>query len=321
MVTRGFRRPAPAPSGPGAAPPARDGAGPGEAAVARLGAAIGNRALTRQVLARDPQPSPADLAAKSDWKGLAARLNALSWADAGDAVNRLTVDQQAKAHAAAVAVKGGAASQAARLTTPILTALQAKRNTTAMMVREVPEAVALAAEADAAGVTFGGFSEEGPGKDRLGSWPYTDPDTKAVYVPKAQSDPGESMADFVFELNNAIRTPQVQAIHAEAKAGKLTASEYARRLIALEVEGVLRTGGIWAAHRKRNPKSKILETYDKAFFLEKYQSVASGRKTKADLVKETAAGRYSGGMKRGTTVQAYYEQQFDALYGAQKGGR
>ena len=321
MATRGTRRPAgPAHGRGGRAVPA-PAAAPQARAVVRLGSAIGNRAMARQVLARDPAPSAADLAAKSDWKGLAAKLNGSSWDDAADAVNRLTGEQQGKVHEAAVAVKGGAKSQAARLTTPILTALQAKFRSPAMMLREVPEAVALAVEADAAGVSFGGYSEEGPGKDRVGSWPYTDPDTRAVYVPKAEQDPGEGMASFVFELNNALHTPQVQAVHAEAKAGKLTAKEYARRLITLEVEGVLRTGGIWAAHRKRNPKSKLLEGYDSAFFLKHYQAVAGGKKTKAKLIEETAAGRYSGGLKRGTTVESYYVEQFEALYGKQKAAK
>ena len=292
MATRGTRRPASPAHGRGDRAVPAPAAAPQARAVVRLGSAIGNRAMARQVLARDPAPSAADLAAKSDWKGLAAKLNGSSWDDAADAVNRLTGEQQGKVHEAAVTVKGGAKSQAARLTTPILTALQAKFRSPAMMLREVPEAVALAVEADAAGVTFGGYSEDGPGKDKVGSWPY-----------------------------NALRTPQVQAVHAEAKAGKLTAKEYARRLITLEVEGVLRTGGIWAAHRKRNPKSKLLEGYDSAFFLKHYQAVAGGRKTKAKLIEETAAGRYSGGLKRGTTVESYYVEQFEALYGKQKAAK
>src|SRR5690349_22429017 len=156
-VDRAVAAPAPAPSAP---------------AVVRRGSAIANRAMARQVLARDPAPSVDALAAKSDWKGLAAKLNGVSWDDAADGVNRLTAEQQGKVHEAAVAVKGGAKSQAARLTTPILSALQAKFRSPALMLREVPEAVALAVEADAAGVTFGGYSEDGPGKDKVGSWPY-----------------------------------------------------------------------------------------------------------------------------------------------------
>src|SRR4029078_2952866 len=99
-------------------------------------------------------------------------------------------------------------------------------------------------EAEAAGIEFGGYSEDGSGPT-LGR-AYTS--GKSVYVPKTRTDPIIAMSDFLFELNNALRAPKFAELNKEAakgSKGSLTAKQFAYKNVEQEVEGMLRLGEIW----------------------------------------------------------------------------
>jgi hypothetical protein len=125
---------------------------------------------------------------------------------------------------------------------PLLDDFEKKFPDAGKAIRKNALALKLVTEAEAASVKFGGFSEDGPGKI---AWPYMVPETKTVYVPKARTDATIAMSDFLFELNNAIRGPQLLGLQTEAAKGtktKLTAKQYAYKILELEVEGMIRTG-------------------------------------------------------------------------------
>jgi hypothetical protein len=175
------------------------------------------------------------------------------------------------------------------------------------LIFQNPLAMKLVKEAEAAGVQFGGYAEDGPGNI---PWPYTDPDTKSVYVPKARTDAYVASSDFLFELNNAIRSPKLGALQGEARKGAkstLTAKQYAYQIVEQEVEGMLRTGEIWFDMKKALPKDPKWDAYDSDFFLPSYQAFKDGKKSKDDIIKQIL-GSKTGADKNKTTEQFYIEQ-------------
>src|SRR4030095_8470854 len=119
----------------------------------------------------------------------------------------------------------------------LLADFAAKFPDAADIITKSKSAMKLVKEAEAVGVRFGGYSEDGPQPD---DWPYTW--RGVVYVPKTHTDKVVAMRDFLFELNNGIRTPQFFKLEKEAtkgSAGTLTAKEFARQQVELEVEGML----------------------------------------------------------------------------------
>jgi hypothetical protein len=169
------------------------------------------------------------------------------------------------------------------------------------MIWQSPDAMTLVEEAAKAGVKYGGYSEDGPGKL---AWPYTANDT--VYVSKARTNAIVSMSDFLFELNNAIRKPAFDKINAAATAGTITPQEYARQNVEQEVEGMLRMGKIWFEMKKTLGR-KGLGAYDKDFFLYSYQQFSKGKKTQADIVNDVLKAK-SGAAPTKTTEQFYMDQ-------------
>jgi hypothetical protein len=183
----------------------------------------------------------------------------------------------------------------------------------AKFVAANPEAMKLVKEAETAGVKFGGFAEDGPAKN---SWPYTVGDS--VYIPKAHADKIVAASDFLFELNNAIRRGKLAEIHALAKKGKtgsLTAKEYARQKVAVEVEGMLRTGQIWAEMKKKAPKGENWDKYDHDFFLASYEAFRDGKKTKDEIIDSILKQVYPEGVNKGKTIEKHYMEQYEELSG------
>jgi len=196
----------------------------------------------------------------------------------------------------------------------ILNAFAKKFLDAARMILNNSAAMTLVKEADAAGIQFGGYAEDGPAKT-IGR-AYTD--GTSVYVPKTTTDPMMAMRDFVFELNNALRAPKVAALGKEAvkgSAGTLTAKQYAYRRTELEVEGMLRLGQIWFETKKAAPKGSIPSTYDAPFFLTDYQAVNDGKKTKDDVVRDVLSRTYDTGTLKGKTVEQYYIDDYNRLSG------
>ena len=196
----------------------------------------------------------------------------------------------------------------------ILNAFAAKFLEAAKLILNNPAAMKLVKEADAAGIQFGGYSEDGPAKT-LGR-AYTVGTT--VYVPKTRTDPIMAMKSFLFELNNALRAPKFAELQKEAgkgTTGSLTPKQYAYKMVELEVEGMLRLGEIWFETKKAAPKGSIPSTYDAPFYLPDYEAVKSGKKTKDDLVKEVLSRVYDSGTLVGKTVEQYYLESYNRVSG------
>ena len=180
----------------------------------------------------------------------------------------------------------------------------------AKLILSSPAGMKLVKEAETAGVKFAGFAEDGPGKH---AWPYTVGDS--VYVPKAR-DKVQAASDFLFELNNAVRRPQFAALQTEATKGtkgSLTAKEYAKKNVELEVEGMLRTGEIWFEMKKQAPKGAKWDRYDKDFFLAQYKAFHDGKKTKEQIVQEVL--QWASGFDKSKTNEQFYMDQYQDLSG------
>lgn len=175
-------------------------------------------------------------------------------------------------------------------------------------INKSDSALKLVKEAAAAGVGFGGYAEDGPAKT---AWPYTI-GTK-VYIPKALTDPVEASSKFLFELNNALHRPALAAIQQEAvkgTKGKMSAKEYARKTVEVEVEGMLRTGEIWLQMKTALGGGRKLDKYDAEWYFSEYQAVKAGKKTKEDIINDVLA-RPSGFAKGKTTEQFFMDQYKD----------
>lgn len=192
----------------------------------------------------------------------------------------------------------------------LLTDFAAKFSGAADLIRTSPEALKLVEEAAKAKVAFGGYAEEGPSKD---AWPYTVGST--VYVPKASTDKVKASSDFLFELNNAVRKSSFASIDKKAKEGSITAEQYAYKTVEQEVEGMLRTGKIWAEMKEKSKKGVAWNKYDADFFLGEYKAYKAGKKTKDDLVKDVLKRKYTSGVDAGKTVEQYYKEQYKAIKG------
>lgn len=183
----------------------------------------------------------------------------------------------------------------------------------AKLIHKNPTAMQLVNEAEAAGIQFGGYAEDGPGHR---AWPYTIGNT--VYVAKARSDAVVAMSDFLFELNNALRAPQFATMDTEAAKGSkgtLSAKDYAYKTVELEVEGMLRLGGIWFEMKKTGPKGGEWDKYDADFFLLEYKAVKDGKKTKDDIIKNVLKRVRSHEPHSGWTIEEYYMDAYKKLSG------
>jgi hypothetical protein len=178
------------------------------------------------------------------------------------------------------------------------------------IIKKSPEAMTLIKEASDAGVQFGGYAEEGPSKD---AWPYTIGNT--VYVPKGhKADKITAVSDFLFELNNGIHGPGIKAAGKEAakgSKGSLDAKAYAKKIVEIEVDGMLRLGKVWFEMKKNTPKGEKWDSHDGEFYLSEYQHFKDGKKTKDDIVKDVLARTYKEGKDAGKTIGQYYMDQYN----------
>jgi hypothetical protein len=128
------------------------------------------------------------------------------------------------------------------------------------------------------------------------------------------------MKAFLFELNNAIRAPQFKEVHDEAakgSKGKLTAEEYAKKTVELEVEGMLRLGEVWAATKKASGKGSSWDKYDSEFYAAEYEAFKKGTKTKDKIVTDVLGRVYPAetGASAGKTVKQFYMEQYTSMSG------
>jgi hypothetical protein len=127
-----------------------------------------------------------------------------------------------------------------------------------------------------------------------------------------------AMRDFLFELNNALRSAKFAALTAEAAKGtkgSLTAKDYAYKMAEQEVEGMLRLGEIWFETKKSMPKGPKTDVYNNPFFQSDYEALKSGKKTKDDIVKDVLKRVYDTGTLKGKTVEQYYIEAYQSLSG------
>jgi hypothetical protein len=204
----------------------------------------------------------------------------------------------------------GEGSKAVPKEPQVLIDFAAKFSAAADIIRKDTSAMKLITEADAAGAKFGGYAEDGPGKM---AWPYTIAATKTVYIPKARTDDYVIVSDFLFELNNAIRSERLAGVEKEAlkgSKGKLTAKDYAYKKVEIEVEGMLRTGEVWFNMKAKLGTDPKWDKYAGDFFLAEYKEYKDGKKSKDDIIKDVL-NRSSSAAPGKTTEQMYMDQYND----------
>jgi hypothetical protein len=178
----------------------------------------------------------------------------------------------------------------------------------AKLIAASPKALAFVKQADATGAKFGGFAQEAEDGTAVA---YTT--VHEVFIPEAHaSDPLRSMADFLFELNNASRYDQFKAVRKKAVDGKVDAKTFARETTAIEVDGMLALGELWAETKKsaKKDKDKKWGAYDADFYLQNYKDVKAGKFTKEDLLDAVLHTPYSEGPNKGRTPEDVYMEEY-----------
>jgi len=116
--------------------------------------------------------------------------------------------------------------EVALLTPTLLTAFGLQFRDAAEAIRRSTEAMRLVTEGENSHVTYGGFSEDGPGATVMSGRAYTV--GSAIYVPRTQlGDKVMAARDYLFEINNAVRQPRFAAVSESARQGNLTADQFA----------------------------------------------------------------------------------------------
>jgi hypothetical protein len=201
----------------------------------------------------------------------------------------------------------GSCFSSTRASSALLDSFRRDFSAAAGLIDRSPAAQRIVRDAEATGALYGGFAEDGPGH---GPWAYTN--GHSVYIPRARTDPVQAMSDFLFELNNAIRHPQFQETDRRAAAGTMTARDYARRNVELEVEGMLNLGEAWF-EIKRAAGDASWDRYDRENYLHIYQDYRAGRKTKDQIVTEVLT--WQNGLDRTKTNEEYYMAMHARLSG------
>jgi hypothetical protein len=196
----------------------------------------------------------------------------------------------------------------------LLNAFAKKFPEAAKLILPNQAAMKLVNEAEAEGVQFGGYAEDGPAPT-IGR-AYTA--SKTVYVPKTRTDPVLAMRDFLFELNNALRQPKFAELDKEAAkgtTGSLNAKQFAYKNVELEVEGMLRLGEVWFETKKALGSDPKWNKYDADYYLSEYNAFRAGTKTKDDIIKDVLTRVYDSGTLKGKTVEQFYMEQYKDLSG------
>jgi Zn-dependent peptidase ImmA (M78 family) len=175
----------------------------------------------------------------------------------------------------------------------------------ANLVRKSPEAMKLMKTATAKGVVFGGYPLK-----RHGITSRAHTVGNKVYIPKGRTDKFLAMSDFVFEVNIAMRKKRSDTIKKLASQRRITAKQYAYRIVRLEIEAMLNTGLVWFKMRKKGYKGRKWSKYDKDFYLSSYKAFKTGKKTKNQLIKDALKRTYKTGIFAGWTVERYYMAQY-----------
>jgi hypothetical protein len=199
----------------------------------------------------------------------------------------------------------------------ILSEFSGKFPEAADLVRKSDSAMALVNRAQAMGVRFGGFTYEGPEYGRRMRRSYTDFASHTIYVFR-KLDPVKMMSDFVFELNNGVRSVGGEDLGAEARkgsAGTLTAKQFAYRTVQGEVESMLSSGEVWFKTKKQFGSDKKWDQYDQDFFLELYLAYKAGTKKKEDIIKEALQWPHNDDESENQTTEEFYIKQYYDLSG------
>jgi len=182
----------------------------------------------------------------------------------------------------------------------------------AAMIRGNPASMQLLQEAESAGASYGGYSEDGPGAR---AWPYTAGTT--VYVPRAfQADPQRAVSSFLFELTNAISRPRHAEVERRGREGAITAEQYAHDSVAIEVDGKMRMAEIWASRRDSVADEAERARLDRQNFYHEYIDVQAGRRTREDIIREALSRTYPD---TGQTVRDFYIEQYNQMHGTRRG--
>ncbi|MBN8231225.1 hypothetical protein JYK02_27270 [Corallococcus macrosporus] len=127
--------------------------------------------------------------------------------------------------------------------------------------------------------------------------------------------PEDAAGTFMFEMNNAHRRPQFEALDADVRGKKLTsASDYAEKKMKLEVEGMLHTGmvGRELAHGGHSElkDQKAFYTTDYLKYARETQGKSADEKQayRMDLAKERMDVQHNG-----TSHRQVYETQFAGI--------
>jgi hypothetical protein len=268
----------------------------------------GNRAA-RLMISRTLEDDYNAAVAAPDWQKAAELLNGMNVAAILTRLKARSPDEIANLHAGALAnPRVGPGSNVALLTPPLLTEFSRKFRASADIIRGSTEAMKLIHEAEAASVSFGGYAEDGPGAM---AYPYTS--GRSVYTPRAHTDKVVALSDFLFELNNAIRHPALDAITDDARHARVTKADYATKVVEQEVQGMLRMGTVWADVKATMGGGRELDRYDAQNYMQELRDVRAGRKTQAQIVQDVLGRTYTEGSLRGKTVRQNYEAQWDTL--------
>jgi hypothetical protein len=197
-------------------------------------------------------------------------------------------------------------------TSPLLTSLSAKFPEAVLIISQSRKAMQFVGEADAAGVQFGGYAEEGP-EGSQDSAAYTI--GKIVYVPQWEAGHVKTktipaVCGFLFELSNAINQLQFAALEQAAKNGNINEEKYAYGNIALEVDGALRLGEIWLEVKGSHSE---WDHYDDDFYLSTYLMFQTKEVTKEQIVESVLETPYPKGKWIGQTHQQFYVDQYRQL--------
>ncbi len=192
----------------------------------------------------------------------------------------------------------------------LLTAFAAKFPEAAVWLARTSEGHRLVQQAAAAGVTFGGYIDQGP-EGGLAHRAYSY--GRVVYLPR-HDDELLALGDFLFELTNASNAEQVAALNRQAIDGTLTVEQYAWTLMELELEAALRVARVWLQLQETLAGIDPTErSYGAYFFMPQYMALATGQMTRAAMLEDFLARRYSSGTLSGKTQRQVYEDLYRSL--------
>src|SRR5437660_581853 len=101
------------------------------------------------------------------------------------------------------------------------------------------------------------------------------------------------------EAASSVRREPGRARRPSGLEASVTAKEYAREKTAIEVDGMLRAGLVWADMKKGLGGGEELNKFDQDWFLNEYNQVKAGKKTKDDIVNDVLARKYTEGVQAG----------------------